>query len=95
MSDLTSLNQTPCDSHHAFTAMLLSQQYVTGAVTGNILGAKLGLAGIPEKFRTNLELYDTIIEVVDDLCNDCRMEEYGEYRDEVWLRKYVYGTYPE
>lgn len=66
----------------------------TGAVTGNILGAKHGLAGIPEKFRTNLELYDTVIEVADDLCNDCRMTEYGEYRDEVWLRKYVYGTYP-
>ena len=66
----------------------------TGAVTGNILGAKLGLAGIPEKVRTNLELYDTVIEVADDLCSDCQMTEYGEYRDEVWLRKYVYGTYP-
>ena len=65
----------------------------TGAVTGNILGAKLGLAGIPEKFRTNLELYNTIIEVADDLYSDCQMTEYGEYTDEVWLRKYVYGTY--
>lgn len=66
----------------------------TGSVTGNILGAKLGLAGIPEKFKANLELYDTIIEVADDLYNDCQMEEYGEYKDEAWLRKYVYCTYP-
>ena len=67
----------------------------TGTVTGNILGAKLGLAGIPEKFRTNLELYDTIIEVADDLYNGCRMTKYDVYRDEVWLRKYVYHTYPD
>ena len=65
----------------------------TGAVTGNILGAKLGLEGLPEKFRTNLELHDSVIEVADDLYNDCQMTEYGEYRDEIWLRKYVYGTY--
>lgn len=63
-------------------------------MTGNILGAKLGLAGIPEKFRTNLELYDTIIEVADDLYDDCQMTEYGKYRDDVWLSKYVYCTYP-
>lgn len=39
----------------------------TGAVTGNILGAKLGLSGVPEKFRRGLELYDTIIAVADEL----------------------------
>ncbi|MDE6787335.1 MAG: ADP-ribosylglycohydrolase family protein, partial [Muribaculaceae bacterium] len=30
----------------------------TGAVAGNIIGAILGYTGIPEKYRTNLELHD-------------------------------------
>ena len=66
----------------------------TGAVTGNILGAYLGINAIPEKFLKNLELKDTILEVADDLFNDCRMTEYGEYRDDVWVRKYMKHTYP-
>ncbi len=39
----------------------------TGAVTGNILGARLGLKGIPEKYITNLELKDVILETADRL----------------------------
>ena len=39
----------------------------TGAVTGNILGARLGLQGIPEKYTTNLELKDLILETADAL----------------------------
>lgn len=39
----------------------------TGAITGNILGAYLGLSGIPEEWAKNIELNDTIIEVADDL----------------------------
>lgn len=66
----------------------------TGAVTGNILGAHLGMTAIPDKFLTNLELRDTILEIADDLFNDCRMSEYGSYRDEVWERKYIYHIYP-
>ena len=46
----------------------------TGAVTGNILGAKLGLAGIPEKYTGNLELKDVILQVADDLWRDSRKE---------------------
>lgn len=33
----------------------------TGAVCGNLLGAKLGLSGIPETFRTDLELQDLML----------------------------------
>ena len=40
----------------------------TGAVTGNILGARLGLSGIPEKYTEKLELRDVILQVADDLC---------------------------
>ena len=56
----------------------------TGAVTGNILGAYLGLSGIPEKYLKNLELKNVILELADDLFNDCKITEYGSYHDEIW-----------
>ncbi len=65
----------------------------TGAVTGNILGAYMGLGAIPEKYTKNLELYDVILEIADDLYNDCQIAEYSPYRDDVWEEKYVYMTY--
>lgn len=65
----------------------------TGAVTGNILGAHLGMSAIPEKFLNNLELKETILEIADDLFNDCKITEYGGYNDEVWVRKYIEHTY--
>lgn len=65
-----------------------------GSVTGNILGARLGLKAIPEKFLHNLELKDTILEIADDLFNDCQMSEYDSYHDAKWEQKYIYHTYP-
>lgn len=66
----------------------------TGAVTGNIIGAHLGIDNIPQKFLENLELRDTILEIADDLFEDCKMSEYGEYYDEIWASKYIYHSYP-
>ena len=67
----------------------------TGAVTGNILGASLGLKGIPEKYTKNLELKDLILEIADDLWQDCQMSEYdSEHRDPVWIQKYIEMSYP-
>ena len=66
----------------------------TGALTGNILGAYLGFESIPEKYKTNLELYDTIIEIADDLYNNCKMSEFGKVYDPVWDRKYIRAIYP-
>ena len=40
----------------------------TGAVTGNILGALLGYNAIEDKWKSDLELSDVILEVADDLC---------------------------
>ena len=54
----------------------------TGAVTGNILGAWLGYDLIEEKWKRNLELKRTILEIADDLYDGCRVD------DEVWMRKY-------
>lgn len=66
----------------------------TGAVLGNILGTYIGFEAIPEKFKRNLELYDTILEIADDLYNDCQMSEFGKIYDPVWDRKYIRAIYP-
>jgi len=61
----------------------------TGAVTGNILGALLGYEAIEEKWKSNLELADVILEMADDLCHGCQMSEYSHYEDPDWIRKYM------
>ena len=40
----------------------------TGAVAGNIVGANIGFDRIPDKYKNDLELYDVILKVADDLC---------------------------
>ena len=40
----------------------------TGAVTGNLLGPRLGLTGIPSKYLEHLELRSVLLELADDLC---------------------------
>ncbi len=63
----------------------------TGAVAGNILGALLGYEAIEDKWKKDLELKDVILEISDDLCRGCQVNENGEYRDEAWLRRYGRG----
>lgn len=65
----------------------------TGAVTGNIMGAYLGIGSIPDKYIQPLELREVMEEMVSDLYEDCKMGEYNDYRDEKWIDKYVTGTY--
>lgn len=65
----------------------------TGAVTGNIMGAYLGYDKIPQKYIEPLELKEVIEELAVDLCEDCKMSEYGSYHDEKWYKKYCEGTY--
>ena len=60
----------------------------TGSITGNIVGAHVGLKGIPDKFVSDLELREVILEIATDLYND-----YSD--DEIWARKYKYMTYPK
>lgn len=70
----------------------------TGAITGNILGAYLGLSGIPKKYIDNLELVDVLTELADDLYYDCPLDEYKPAtnpRELAWEKKYVYINYPE
>lgn len=65
----------------------------TGSVTGNILGARLGAKAIPEKYLAHLELKDVILEIADDLFNDCKLTENGFFEDERWESKYLTMTY--
>ncbi|MFS8541776.1 MAG: ADP-ribosylglycohydrolase family protein, partial [Tissierellales bacterium] len=52
----------------------------TGAITGNILGAYLGINSIPKEWIENVELKDVIIRIADDLLVD----EIDENDDEWW-----------
>ena len=61
----------------------------TGAVAGNILGALNGYDAMEDKWKKDLELADVILEVADDLCYGCLMEEYSTYNDPVWIEKYI------
>ncbi|MDE6726762.1 MAG: ADP-ribosylglycohydrolase family protein, partial [Oscillospiraceae bacterium] len=65
----------------------------TGAVCGNILGAYLGLSNIPQKYKSDLEFYNVLMILADDLLDDCRMSEYGDFYDEAWSEKYIKKTY--
>ena len=62
----------------------------TGAVTGNLVGARLGLAGIPAKYRERLELREVILELAEDLA-----AAGGEALPETerWAAKYVTAAY--
>lgn len=70
----------------------------TGAITGNILGAHIGLSKIPKKYTEKLELGNIILEIADDLYYDCQINEHSEItepRDVAWEKKYVSVTYGE
>lgn len=65
----------------------------TGAVTGNILGAWLGRSAIQDKWTCGLELQSIILEMADDLCCGCPLDEHGNRHAPVWERKYILGRY--
>lgn len=68
----------------------------TGAITGNILGAHLGIEGIPCRFLEKLELKNIIEEIAEDLFNDCPLSEYADAaEDKDWTSKYVCATRPK
>lgn len=61
----------------------------TGAILGNILGARVGYEAIPEEFRENIELSQVILEIADDMTNGVPTDENGGVSDEKWLKKYL------
>ena len=56
----------------------------TGSITGNILGAYLGLKSIPEKYLKNLELMDLLTTMAEDLYRDCQSEEDAQRIASAW-----------
>ena len=62
----------------------------TGAITGNIVGAYLGLERISDEWIRNLELKDIILELADDLFHDCRIADYEDEEDPEWEEKYCW-----
>ena len=66
----------------------------TGSITGNILGAYLGISKIPERFLKNLELKDIISEIADDLAHDCPLDSWKKTppteEEKSWENKYWY-----
>ncbi|MBR0431478.1 ADP-ribosylglycohydrolase family protein [Candidatus Saccharibacteria bacterium] len=60
----------------------------TGAITGNIVGAKLGYNKIPDYYKDEVELKDVILELADDLATGVPIDTNGDVTDEKWLKKY-------
>ncbi len=59
----------------------------TGAIAGNIIGAKLGYSAIPQYYIENLELKDIIFEVGVDLS---RLAAGDNIDNAIWDNKYIY-----
>ena len=69
----------------------------TGAIAGNILGAYLGLSGIPQKYIDGLELVDELMELADDLYHGCPLKANAKpatAQELAWEDKYVTIKYP-
>lgn len=60
----------------------------TGAIAGNIIGAIVGYDSISEKWKQNLELKDSILDVADDLCLGGTDLDNAIHTDG-WMKKYV------
>lgn len=65
----------------------------TGSITGNILGAYLGLSEIPKELYENIELKEVINELSQDLYNGCLISRYSTIEDKIWKHKYIDKTY--
>lgn len=69
----------------------------TGSITGNLLGAMLGVHEIPERWLRPLELKECLVEVADDLAtlNEWPLAEYGHDTPEQKAEQdYWWGRYP-
>lgn len=67
----------------------------TGAITGNILGAFLGIRNIPDELIKPLELKEVIESIAVDLSIDESglTEDFGAYESDEWIAKYVNMDY--
>ena len=62
-----------------------------GAVTGALLGLRLGEEALPEFYMECLEPAEILQELADDLFHGCPLEKGGRLFDLEWDHKYVHG----
>ena len=62
-----------------------------GAITGAILGARMGEAALPEFYLESLECVEPLRELADDLYQGYPMIVGGKLFDGDWERKYLHG----
>lgn len=65
----------------------------TGSITGQILGAYLGIDNIPNEYIDKLELKDIILKLAQDLYNGITDSDLKDVNSEA-SKKYVYNKYP-
>lgn len=61
----------------------------TAAITGNIVGARVGYNKIPDYYKNDVELKNVILELSDDLANGVPDDKDTSAMDK-WLDKYLY-----
>lgn len=62
-----------------------------GAITGAVLGIKMGEEALPEFYMECLEPAGLLQEIADDLAQGCPMDRSGSLFDDDWDRKYLHG----
>lgn len=65
----------------------------TGSVCGNLMGVIVGYNGIPEKYKTNIELKNVMLAIADDMVHGCNISEYHPAEtmdDKQWALRYIY-----
>ena len=62
-----------------------------GAIAGALMGARLGLQGLPEFYSECLESAQVLLELADDVFHGCPMEAGSRLFDLDWDRKYLHG----
>lgn len=64
-----------------------------GALTGAILGARMGFQELPEFYVESLELAPVLRELADDMLQGCPMVKGNKLFDGDWDRRYLHGEY--
>ena len=78
------------------TAMIIAVNHsgrsaAVGALTGAILGARMGRETLPDFYLECLEPAEILLELADDLYQGCPMEQGEIFYDSDWDRKYIHG----
>ena len=67
----------------------------TGSVCGNLMGVIVGYDGIPEKYKTNIELKNLILSIADDMIHGCNIDAYHQaetVQEKQWERRYIFAN---